>query len=939
MTRLVLALFIHATILTLRFSFSNHRDGHFIEYKKDKMLREKYGEDAFSTTPYSLTVSDGVGGCEFSSKYISNTIVNAAAQFYLDHAENGSGPVTAKEIREWLLEKLAEDMHKFNVFFAFEYLRASLLYSIDEKLRNQLFSILPTSATLISGYIYEDKTSGQQKLHIFQKGDSLLAIFRKTPSVHPNYYSYTLYAVTPEHQSGFNTPYQFSSYNHFGNFFQDINFEIDIQPDDIVVAGSDGLFDNVFVGYLTYMINLILYEQIYMKPNEAIAKDLGTNLSELERKVKDFDILGRLTKQYFDKLAEKHNYVTIKKASRFKKYKTVLQEAEAKRQKQENDRLAQAQIEENQRVQFGRDHGWTLEKLDKEKPPQSSYGKALRLFRKTFNKLSIDKFGLLVGDANFTFAKNVKESNILEKALQNCLELIGNNGDYSELCSVIFQKAITEYQTQMEDEDKLTRETKLENSHIFEKEEDFNEDEPSLNGIDQEIDERQSIEAFVEKLMNLEVEIDENELKSFEIPEGYKMVVLNDSKLPQSHQAEFEEEGNFDYLDEPPFAQGTFTTRDTFKVLKKNPSEISSPYVNSKDPFVESQQPIEPKKYKNILDSNSSQFMNIKGTPFMMFEDYHDNVKQLQKLRAELEKNLESLALLMKYPHFQPFNLEKEVAVQSSEAGKSSKKPQTDEEKIMAEMSIFEKSHSIFEILANELVCELEGRQFKAEFWKTMNEYISSTFLFQEQDIRNAYNSIESKGFGKRIAETVNQMIDYQNNNSNLDGTESFVIPSPFYWRYEIYKKDQDLAKFLPTIMKNIFGKKDDITVIVGFIQEDEGEELFEQRSKAILGQSQQLASSISQRATTRGSQRLSSPKEVSNALATAQHNLASELFENMPFFVQKFWSTYWKKISVSSNQADQQKIAQSIQKWEATYHNFSEFIQKVKNQHLFEIV
>jgi len=350
MYHISLALFIYATSQKLQFAFINHQDGHFLEYQKNKMLREAYGEDAFATTPYSLAVSDGVGGCQFSSKYISNTLVTSAAQFYSDMALTDSQKISKSQFREKLLEKLTEDLYGLNLFVSFEYLRASLLYSVDPAFRNQLFNLLPTSATLVSGFIEEDKASGKHKLRIFQKGDSLIAVFRKTPSIYKDYYSYTLYAVTPEHQAKFNTPYQFSSTHQFTNFFQDNAYEIDIRSDDIVVAGSDGLFDNVFVGYLTYMINAIIYEQIYLRPEADTAAAAKMPVFEVQKQIKDFDLLGRLTKKYFAKLAEKHHDITITKAKLFGKYKKRLQKAEAARVKQENEQLTRNQSQRHQRI-------------------------------------------------------------------------------------------------------------------------------------------------------------------------------------------------------------------------------------------------------------------------------------------------------------------------------------------------------------------------------------------------------------------------------------------------------------------------------------------------------------------------------------------------------------------------------------------------------------
>jgi hypothetical protein len=36
-------------------------------------------------------------------------------------------------------------------------------------------------------------------------------------------------------------------------------FDLEIYKDDIIIAGSDGFFDNIFIGYLAHYVNFLIY--------------------------------------------------------------------------------------------------------------------------------------------------------------------------------------------------------------------------------------------------------------------------------------------------------------------------------------------------------------------------------------------------------------------------------------------------------------------------------------------------------------------------------------------------------------------------------------------------------------------------------------------------------------------------------------------------------
>jgi serine/threonine protein phosphatase PrpC len=242
---------------TLSFKFSSTSDGFTSEYLKDKKQRYKMGEDASATAPNAMAVADGVGGSEFISYYLASVLARGAVNFMQSAVESEVRNVMrAKDkLLPDLVEKLADEIDEHKEKFAKFYDGES--DKPKQLLEEQTDTVgIPTiSATLIACQIHEvnDKTNN---LHILQRGDSLIAVFRPKESRvrSGHFFMYPIF-VAEDQQYEFNMPFQFNMNNKTGNKKENLFKSLKVRKGDIVVLGSDGLFDNVHIGFLTYMVN------------------------------------------------------------------------------------------------------------------------------------------------------------------------------------------------------------------------------------------------------------------------------------------------------------------------------------------------------------------------------------------------------------------------------------------------------------------------------------------------------------------------------------------------------------------------------------------------------------------------------------------------------------------------------------------------------------
>jgi len=205
-----------ALLLVLAYSIRKQTKYNYFNYgcsylpRADKVA--KGGDDANYESENLLAVADGVGGWELvgvdPSAYSRKLVSGASELFKQSPQRYVSSPRTLMQ------DAWSQDLEKGSSTF--------LLVTLDEKTPN---------------------------LHVAQVGDSGFAVFRNENGQWKTVYPYQSY------QLKFNMPYQLAANIVNGNDPSvAVERTLKVQNNDIIIMGTDGLFDNLFEGS---MINIL----------------------------------------------------------------------------------------------------------------------------------------------------------------------------------------------------------------------------------------------------------------------------------------------------------------------------------------------------------------------------------------------------------------------------------------------------------------------------------------------------------------------------------------------------------------------------------------------------------------------------------------------------------------------------------------------------------
>ena len=265
---LIFFLIVYATVSKLRFKVHSLSEGAVLEETegKDKNLNEKLGEDNISTTALGLAVSDGVGGCKFSSYYASKVLTTSLAGFFVNEPIPTEG-VDIENYHARLVTYLGKSMSDYQWHFNKYMIDYIGLHRITEYQIKNMINQAQVSATVIASQIdnsesENDPNKSPDKAHllIYSKGDSLMTIFRKTE--HPTkagHFYYRPVVMTADQQYQFNQPFQFTSNVSLENMKDDNVSRVELRKDDIVIQASDGVYDNIHLSMMTFEVNLCFW--------------------------------------------------------------------------------------------------------------------------------------------------------------------------------------------------------------------------------------------------------------------------------------------------------------------------------------------------------------------------------------------------------------------------------------------------------------------------------------------------------------------------------------------------------------------------------------------------------------------------------------------------------------------------------------------------------
>lgn len=319
---------------SLIFNLDLINDGTNLELLKKKQGDEDRGEDSLATSKIAFIVADGVGGNYFTAKHLSSFVTTSYMDYILKKSQSEIKTFTStSEIRVKLLEMAKASMNSY-----VESTKKNLLDLKSENIKDgyQKKSQIMTSTTFVSAYLESGEESA--KLRIGQSGDSLAIVFRKTklPNSTDQFYYKPIF-MTKEMQFSYNFPIQLSADIEIkaSDIF---STEIEVLKDDIVILGSDGLFDNVHIGFLTKMLNyivtnsskvqknvllenLLLLVKIYIektseKSTEETKRTKMMQLLELETIRKIPEEIENERKQYLSKINAKVNELRTQRTNR-----------------------------------------------------------------------------------------------------------------------------------------------------------------------------------------------------------------------------------------------------------------------------------------------------------------------------------------------------------------------------------------------------------------------------------------------------------------------------------------------------------------------------------------------------------------------------------------------------------------------------------------------
>ena len=331
-----LILMICLVCADLVFKIESIADGPIIYDYKEKYQKLVAGEDASCTSELSLAVADGIGSSPFISYYYASALTFATTIKFLDERlkDPNFSLNTNEDIVQFFDKAIMDEIDQYKKhtnIIEVDLENDTEMNENDKNValerrkkalgilaRRELEEVMPiiklpkeVSTTFIGAFLESTQSPnvGHGKLNIYQRGDSVLVVFRPIKYNETETYTYVPIYQTVEMQEKFNFPYQFTTSKEFSFNLgtskqpQDkVQFSladsIEVMEHDLVIAGSDGFFDNIHLSFTTYLVNFLVdslsvekvqMSQIRLKLEEVIKKYLDVfkkHYKDLDRKKK-----------------------------------------------------------------------------------------------------------------------------------------------------------------------------------------------------------------------------------------------------------------------------------------------------------------------------------------------------------------------------------------------------------------------------------------------------------------------------------------------------------------------------------------------------------------------------------------------------------------------------------------------------------------------------
>ena len=234
------------------------------EFNKQQMEVEKTQEESNKQKMGHLKTDEELKAIKKETERVQNETKNL--QEKIDHLNQQSDEVQQKMDRLYSKSSLCEIQgDKSNPETIKKVMRQIMINGLadlkvaEAKFKSSKSKDLGQSATFVSAYFSpEDPTKGKKAmLNVFQKGDSLALILRFDPVKR----NWKPFVYTSDGQEKFNTPYQYIINLNLNNeAYSDEDkytsfLSIEPQANDVVILGSDGLFDNLPISIIVMAFN------------------------------------------------------------------------------------------------------------------------------------------------------------------------------------------------------------------------------------------------------------------------------------------------------------------------------------------------------------------------------------------------------------------------------------------------------------------------------------------------------------------------------------------------------------------------------------------------------------------------------------------------------------------------------------------------------------
>lgn len=234
----------------------------------------KYGvssvtEDALVTTPRALTITDGLSGVNFHTGFLANFVAKMATGFSLKLlSKYPPAKLTKAGIQKKMHYVLNKIIEEYNAIVDSGILNWT---KKTGKKTDKSSEDIPAATTYLSVVLSEENK--RTMYNFVQTGDSLAIVFRlaKTEGTTDRFWYKPVY-VLQEQQIVFNGPFHLSSTTENKRSFVFVD-KFEAKEGDLVLMGSDGLFDNVPFSMLTYIVNyLVAAAQTELKVGDVVSR-------------------------------------------------------------------------------------------------------------------------------------------------------------------------------------------------------------------------------------------------------------------------------------------------------------------------------------------------------------------------------------------------------------------------------------------------------------------------------------------------------------------------------------------------------------------------------------------------------------------------------------------------------------------------------------------